>query len=528
MQDRNALLLPLRVPHPQAEARQVRGHGGDGVRGAFLRRVAPRLVPRGENAQIAGRQHFLVRHVQEAVVAVQQSGIKNDLHMVFRPVVQTEPLAGVQDGVLRLVVYVVAADPVRPLIGDFGRIAAHGIGIDPAVPAHDGAQGEHVGLGLAQRLVHARQRVEEHVHALVVVFIPPGNDEDPGIRRKLAPQEASRRAKEFGPRPGRNIPFGAVVGDDPHVEAVGRHHVRGAPQKNRGLVRRDAAHRGKAIGFPRRRRFHRAFGGDVVGPGFHFGVDLVHLLVDVEPGPRHRPAEHGRVRRKDRAELGRALLQVQEAPAAHPFVEMRKHRAGRGHGKRLARRLDHLAARGTEHDGLHIIPPAGNGIDAVTVPQGKQKLPLIEPIPIADKDDLGPPRNIPAPEAAGQIPPRRDRAQLLPAGFVRFLEFRVVAQIRAQQIIVVSEKSGGLQSLAAHDGVNAAHFVADFPTDFKERGAGHIILHTVLLPRRQGWLPGFPGKPKRPQALSRTALFVPGSRGDAASSVSLKSASTFI
>ena len=37
-----------------------------------------------------------------------------------------------------------------------------------------------------------------------------------------------------------------------------------------------------------------------------------------------------------------------------------------------------------------------------------------------------------------------------------------------------------------------------------------------------------PGKPKRPQALSRTALFVPGSRGDAASSVSLKSASTFI
>ena len=30
-----------------------------------------------------------------------------------------------------------------------------------------------------------------------------------------------------------------------------------------------------------------------------------------------------------------------------------------------------------------------------------------------------------------------------------------------------------------------------------------------------------PGKPKRPQTLSRTALFVPGSRWDAASSVSL-------
>lgn len=229
-----------------------------------------------------------------------------------------------------------------------------------------------------------------------------------------------------------------------------------------------------------------------------------------------------------RASLGARSFRYKRPPPHIHSWKCAKHRAGRGHGKRLARRLDHLAARSTEHDGLHIIPPAGNGIDAVTVPQGKQKLPLIEPIPIADKDDLGPPRNIPAPEAAGQIPPRRDRAQLLPAGFVRFLEFRVVAQIRAQQIVVVSEKSGGLQSLAAHDGVNAAHFVADFPTDFKERGTGHIILHTVLLPRRQGWLPGFPGQAQAPQALSRTALFVPGSRGDAASSVSLKSASTFI
>lgn len=200
----------------------------------------------------------------------------------------------------------------------------------------------------------------------------------------------------------------------------------------------------KAIGFPRRRRFHRAFGGDIVGPGFHFGVDLVHLLVDVEPGSRHRPAEHGRVRRKDRAELGRALLQVQEAPG-RTSIRGNAQAPGRTRARQASghARLDHLAARGTEHDGLHIIPPAGNGIDAVTVPQGKQKLPLIEPIPIADKDDLGPPRNIPAPEAAGQIPPRRDRAQLLPAGFVRFLEFRVVAQIRAQQIVVVSEKSGG-------------------------------------------------------------------------------------
>lgn len=91
----------------------------------------------------------------------------------------------------------------------------------------------------------------------------------------------------------------------------------------------------------------------------------------------------------------------------------------------------------------------------------------------------------------------RDRAQLLPAGFVRFLEFRVVAQIRAQQIVVVSEKSGGLQSLAAHDGVNAAHFVADFPTDFKERGTGHTYCIRFCSRAGQGWLPGFPGKPKR-------------------------------
>lgn len=97
--------------------------------------------------------------------------------------------------------------------------------------------------------------------------------------------------------------------------------------------------------------------------------------------------------------------------------------------------------------------------------------------------------------------------------FVRFLEFRVVAQIRAQQIVVVSEKSGGLQSLAAHDGVNAAHFVADFPTDFKERGTGHIILHTVLLPAPARLASGVPRQAQAPSGAFQDGAFRSGVKG---------------
>ena len=80
----------------------------------------------------------------------------------------------------------VAADPGAALAGELGRIAADGIGIDPAVPAHDRAQGQHIGLGLAEGRIDHAEGIQEHVDALVVIFIATGHEEDAGILGQLA------------------------------------------------------------------------------------------------------------------------------------------------------------------------------------------------------------------------------------------------------------------------------------------------------------------------------------------------------
>ncbi len=285
--DRHAAFVPLHLAHPEAEAGQVGGHRRHAMGGALLRRIAPRLVPRGEDPEIAGREHFLVFHIQEAVPPVEQGRNKDHLHVVFRTVVQPETLAGVEDGVLRLVVDVVAADPVGALIRGPGRITAHGVGVHAAVPAHDRTQREDVGLGLAQGLVDARQRFQKNVDTLVVVFIASGNDENPRVRGQFAAQEPFRRVQNLRPEALGNRTVLGVVGDDAHVEAVGRDHVGRAAQKHRGLVRRDPADRGEAVGFPRRGGFHRALGRDVVRARLVLRVDLRHLLVDVEARSGH-------------------------------------------------------------------------------------------------------------------------------------------------------------------------------------------------------------------------------------------------
>ena len=53
-EDDDAFVLAL-LARPKAEARQIAGDGRHGVGRGLLRRVAPRLVPRGEEPRVAGR-----------------------------------------------------------------------------------------------------------------------------------------------------------------------------------------------------------------------------------------------------------------------------------------------------------------------------------------------------------------------------------------------------------------------------------------------------------------------------------------
>ena len=198
------------------------------------------------------------------------------------------------------------------------------------------------------------------------------------------------------------------------------------------------------------------------------GVYLVHLFVDVEAGAGHGASQHGGVRGEDRAHIGRVGLEVEQAAAAHPFMEMGQGRAIGGDVQCLAGGLDHFAAGRAEHDRFHIVPAAGDGVHTVAVPEREQQLALVIAVTVADQDDLGAAGDVPAPEAAIQVAPVGLLAQFLPAGLVGLFKVGIVAQVGSQKEIVLSKGGQGLQDLAADDGIDAADLVADLPADLKE------------------------------------------------------------
>ena len=110
-----------------------------------------------------------------------------------------------------------AADPEAALAGEFGRVAADGVGIDPAVSAHDRAQGQHIGLGLAEGRIDHAEGVKEHVDALVVIFITAGHEEDAGILGQSAAQQTAGglqqplRVSTSGVRPRKTPASSAVM-----------------------------------------------------------------------------------------------------------------------------------------------------------------------------------------------------------------------------------------------------------------------------------------------------------------------------
>ena len=168
-------------------------------------------------------------------------------------------------------------------------------------------------------------------------------------------------------------------------------------------------------------------GRDVVGIRLAPGIDLFALGVNVHARAGQGASQHGCVRGEDRADGRRMLFEVQQAAAAHPFMEMRQHPAAFVRMQNLCRRLDDLAAGRAEHHRFRIVPAAGNGVHAKTIPQRVQQLSLIIMITEAYKNDLRPPRNVPAPETAVQIPLLQRGRERRPAGLVRGFKLRIVS-----------------------------------------------------------------------------------------------------
>ena len=104
--------------------------------------------------------------------------------------------------------------------------------------------------------------------------------------------------------------------------------------------------------------------------------------------------------RKDRSDLRHPFFHAEKTRTAHPLVELRDGIALDRLYHEVVDGFNHGAAGIAEHDGFHIIPPAGNGFYSVVLPQFKKELIFIELLPKTHQDDFRFSGDLPPPESA--------------------------------------------------------------------------------------------------------------------------------
>ena len=125
---------------PETEAGLIGRDRRNGVGRTFQGGIAPGFVVGGKDPEIASGQGFVVGHIDQAVVAVQIGRDEDDLDPVLREVLESETVAGLQDGIGRLIVEAVGGD--RRISGSGSdRVALEG-GNQVRVSAENEEEGE--------------------------------------------------------------------------------------------------------------------------------------------------------------------------------------------------------------------------------------------------------------------------------------------------------------------------------------------------------------------------------------------------
>ena len=137
--------------HPLAESRKACGHCGHANSDAFKRCVAPRLVVRREGRQIETAQQVVVRHIEDAVVAVQIDRNQHHIHLLSLIVSQLQLMGFVHHGVV-----VVGVERVR---------------CDALVGYADIAVGQTVLQAFARTVVEVRHQNETDNVVLVTALL---------------------------------------------------------------------------------------------------------------------------------------------------------------------------------------------------------------------------------------------------------------------------------------------------------------------------------------------------------------------
>ena len=140
-------------------------------------------------------------------------------------------------------------------------------------------------------------------------------------------------------------------------------------------------------------------------------------------------------------------------------------------GEHLMNGGDHLAAGVAEQDGLDVVPAAGQGVHAESLPELTQNLVGVVAAVEVHENDARSAGNFPAAEAAVKVLVLERVAQRVPVGLVRLGELGVVLGVGAYENVFAVEGAHGLLCLAGDNLIDAADLVAHFPADLEKMSA---------------------------------------------------------
>ena len=453
--------------HPLSETGHTCCYCGHSHGNALKRRVAPRLVVRREGCQVETAQKFVVRHIENAVVAVQIDRNQHHIHLLPLIISQLQLMGFVHHGVV-----VVGVERVR---------------CDALVGYADVAVGQTVLQAFARAVVEVRHQNETDnvvlVTALLVQFAKSvDKDVDALVFELIASRDCHKQSlivALVACQRLRNLGkflagfFGHIVVHMRQVverESVRCNGVGLIVEQHLALVGRNLTHccvnrSHLSGGF-----LERVFGHYAKFACADVGVERAQALVERESVASHRAAEHCGVCGEHGCHLRAGSVEIKHTRTRLPLVELR-------HNRRIGQieilvTLNNLSGRIAEQHRLNILPLARNRIEFVGLPPRSEQF-------VLQRDEYGvidQHRHW----FVSHVPTAYFQAKafffsdFLPFGFQAFIldELRIAVlphQIGADEYDVVAISGILVRHFRSYHSVDTTHLVANFPTCLEKK-----------------------------------------------------------
>ena len=168
------------------------------------------------------------------------------------------------------------------------------------------------------------QRVDEHVDTLVAELIAATDADEDGVVGDLFRGHRRRNLHEaFARGVMQGLIFLVRGGRETVLKAVRGHDVHGTAQELGALPGRDLAHGREHVGLARGHLLQGMEGGDVETPRHLVPVEGGHVVIQVQVVAGQAASHHRRMGGEHGADRDARPLELQQAGARLPLVELR-------------------------------------------------------------------------------------------------------------------------------------------------------------------------------------------------------------